>query len=233
MIYYGDEIGMGDNIYLGDRDGVRTPMQWSADRNAGFSMAPPQQLYLPLVVDFEYHHATVHVEAQEQDSHSLLAFMKRLLGLRRRYRAFGRGDIRFLNPANHKVLVFIREYEESILVVANLSRFGQAVELDLAGYAGTTLVELFGRTPFWPVTDEPYRLTIGPHAFFWFALVKDGVPAAGAVTAGWCRRNWRQRVRGACCSRNTTGGYLRRPCWDTSQTSRGSGARRNPCCRYP
>jgi len=175
VIYYGDEIGMGDNIYLGDRDGVRTPMQWSADRNAGFSMAPPQQLYLPLVVDFEYHHATVHVEAQEQNSHSLLAFMKRLLALRKRYRAFGRGEIHVLDPANHRVLAFIRTYgEEVILVVANLSRFGQAVELDLAAYAGATPVELFGRTPFWPVTDAPYRLTIGPHAFLWFALVSTG-----------------------------------------------------------
>jgi len=124
VLYYGDEIGMGDNIYLGDRDGVRTPMQWSADRNAGFSDAPAQRLYLPLVVDYEYHHAMVHVEAQERNAHSLLAYMKRLLALRKRHRAFGRGSLTFLEPANHRVLAFVREYEdERLLVVANLSRF--------------------------------------------------------------------------------------------------------------
>jgi maltose alpha-D-glucosyltransferase/alpha-amylase len=179
VIYYGDEIGMGDNIYLGDRDGVRTPMQWSADRNAGFSRAPQQQLYLPLIVDYEYHHDTVHVEAQERNSHSLLAFMKRLLALRQRYPAFGRGDIRFLQPVNRRILAFIREDGgEPILVVANLSRFSQAFELDLSGYAGHTPVELFGRSLFWEIDDRPYRLTLGPHAFSWFALV----PASEAPT---------------------------------------------------
>ena len=171
MIYYGDEIGMGDNIYLGDRDGVRTPMQWSADRNAGFSGAPQQRLYLPLIVDYEYHHATVHVEAQEGNSQSLLAYMKRLLALRKRYRAFGRGSFELLTPANHRIVAFLRLHDdEHLLVVANLSRFSQALELDLADFSGCTPVELFGRATFWPIADEPYKLTLGPHAFYWFAL---------------------------------------------------------------
>jgi maltose alpha-D-glucosyltransferase/alpha-amylase len=179
VIYYGDEIGMGDNIYLGDRDGVRTPMQWSADRNAGFSSAPQQRLYLPLIVDFEYHHETVHVEAQEQNPHSLLAFMKRLLALRKRTPAFGRGTLTLLHPDNQHVLAFAREFrDERILVVANLSRFSQAVELDLSAYRDLTPVELIGRTSFWPITDEAYRLTLGPHSFYWFALTQTPVPSA-------------------------------------------------------
>src|SRR5215207_7309277 len=167
VIYYGDEIGMGDNIYLGDRDGVRTPMQWSADRNAGFSAAPSQRLYLPLIVDYEYHHEAVHVEAQESNLHSLLAFMKRLLALRRRHPAFGRGNLEFLHPTNHTMLAFVRCHEdERLLVVANLSRFVQSVELDLRPYGGLVPVELFGRTPFWPIGDELYPLTLGPHTFY-------------------------------------------------------------------
>ncbi|HVL23682.1 MAG TPA: maltose alpha-D-glucosyltransferase, partial [Thermomicrobiales bacterium] len=179
VIYYGDEIGMGDNIYLGDRDGVRTPMQWSADRNAGFSSAPQQRLYLPLIVDYEYHHETVHVEAQEQNPHSLLAFMRRLLALRKHARAFGRGSLTFLHPDNQHVLAFVRAYEdERILVVANLSRYSQAVELDLRDYCGLTPVELFGRSPFWAIDDSPYRLTLGPHTFHWFTLAEAPAPAA-------------------------------------------------------
>src|SRR5256714_13002784 len=128
IIYYGDEIGMGDNIFLGDRNGVRTPMQWSSDRNAGFSRANPQRLYLPVIIDPEYHYETVNVEAQNENSHSLLWWMKRLTALRRRYKALSRGSIEFLHPDNRKVLVFLRNYEdEQILVVANLSRFVQAV----------------------------------------------------------------------------------------------------------
>lgn len=186
VIYYGDEIGMGDNIYLGDRDGVRTPMQWGADRNAGFSGAPQQRLYLPLIVDYEYHHETVHVESQQRNSHSLLTYMKRLLALRKRYRAFGRGSIEFLQPTNQRVLAFVRRYEdESILVVANLARFSQAVELDLGAFGGCTPVELFGRTSFWPIDEEPYKLTLGPHAFYWFSLtpVPAIEPGDGQATA--------------------------------------------------
>jgi maltose alpha-D-glucosyltransferase / alpha-amylase len=171
VIYYGDEIGMGDNFYLGDRNGVRTPMQWSGDRNAGFSRANPQRLYLPVIVDPEYHYESVNVETQQANPRSLLWWTKRLIGLRKRYRAFGRGGIEFLHPSNRKVLAFIRCYEqERILVVANLSRFVQYVELDLSAYRGQVAVELFGRTPFPPIGELPYLLTLGPHAFYWFAI---------------------------------------------------------------
>jgi len=171
VLYYGDEIGMGDNIYLGDRHGVRTPMQWSADRNAGFSRANPQRLYLPVVVDPEYHYETVNVEAQEHNPSSLLWWMRRLISLRKRFRAFGRGTLEMLHPRNRKVIAFVREYEdERILVVANLSRYVQYVELDLARYTGEVAVELFGGTVFPPIGDLPYLLTVGPHGFYWFVL---------------------------------------------------------------
>lgn len=171
VIYYGDEIGMGDNVYLGDRDGVRTPMQWSADRNAGFSRANPQRLYLPVIIDPEYCYDAINVEAQQNNSNSLLWWMKHLISLRKQFKAFGRGTLVFLYPDNHKVLSFIRSFEdECILVVANLSRFAQYVELDLSAYAGTVPVELFGRTEFPPIGEQPYFLTLGPYAFFWFAL---------------------------------------------------------------
>src|SRR2546423_3509825 len=137
VIYYGDEIGMGDNIYLGDRNGVRTPMQWSADRNAGFSRANPQRVYLPVITDPEYHYEALNVEAQQNNSNSLLWWMKRLIALRKRYRAFGRGSIEFLFPENRKVLVYLRRHQdERILVVANLSRHAQYVELPLAEVKG-------------------------------------------------------------------------------------------------
>jgi len=171
VLYYGDEIGMGDNIYLGDRNGVRTPMQWSADRNAGFSRANPQQLYLPLIIDPAYHYETVNVEAQQGNPSSLLWWMKRFIGLRRRYRAFGRGTLEFLHPANRKVLAFLRRHEEeAILVVANLSRFVQYAELDLSSHDGETPVELFARTPFPAITKQQYFLTLAPHGFYWFLL---------------------------------------------------------------
>jgi maltose alpha-D-glucosyltransferase/alpha-amylase len=171
VLYYGDEIGMGDNIYLGDRNGVRTPMQWSADRNAGFSRANPQQLYLPLIVDHEYHHESVHVEAQQRNPHSLLWWMRRLIALRRRHLAFGRGRVELLHPNNRRVLAFLRRYrEEQILVVANLSRFTQYVELDLSAFRGLAVFELFGRTAFPPIDARPYVLTLAPYAFHWFAL---------------------------------------------------------------
>ncbi|HEX5270678.1 MAG TPA: maltose alpha-D-glucosyltransferase [Gemmataceae bacterium] len=171
VLYYGDEIGMGDNIYLGDRNGVRTPMQWSGERNAGFSRANPQRLYFPVIIDPAYHYEAVNVEAQQNNPHSLLWWMKRLIALRRRYRAFGRGTLEFLYSENHKVLAFLRCYEdECILVVANLSRFAQAAELDLRAFAGSVPVEMLGRTAFPPVAEEPYRVTLGPHAFYWFTL---------------------------------------------------------------
>ncbi len=171
VIYYGDEIGMGDNIYLGDRNGVRTPMQWSADRNAGFSRANPQKLYLPIIIDPEYHYEAINVEAQEKNPHSLLWWMRYLISLRKRYKAFGRGKISFLYPINHKVIAFIRQYqEENILVVANLSRYVQCVELDLAKYKDMVPIELFGRTKFPVISENPYFLTLGPHSFLWFSI---------------------------------------------------------------
>ena len=180
FIYYGDEIGMGDNVYLGDRDAVRTPMQWSADRNAGFSAANPQRLILPVIIDPEYHYQSVNVEAHESNRHSLLWWMRRLVALRKQIRAFGRGSMEFLNPENSHVLAFIRAHENQlILVVANLSRFVQYVELDLARFKGMTPIELFGRTHFPPIGDLPYLLTLGPHGFFWFSIEQPG-PAAAA-----------------------------------------------------
>ncbi len=171
VLYYGDEIGMGDNIYLGDRNGVRTPMQWSADRNAGFSRANPQKLYLPIIIDPEYHYETVNVEAHSNNPHSLLWWMKRLIALRKNHKAFGRGSIELLHPENRKVLVFTRSYEdERILVVANLSRYVQYVELDLSQYRGMIPVEAFSKGEFPPIGELPYFLTLGPHSFFWFLL---------------------------------------------------------------
>jgi maltose alpha-D-glucosyltransferase/alpha-amylase len=172
ILYYGDEIGMGDNIYLGDRNGVRTPMQWSADRNAGFSKANSQRLYLPVIIDPEYHHQSINVEAQQRNSHSLLWWTKRLIALRKRFKAFGRGSLQFLHPDNRKILAFLRHHEnESILVVANLSRFTQYVELDLSELKGKVPVEVFGGTEFPPITEGTYFLTLGPHSFYWFGLV--------------------------------------------------------------
>ncbi len=171
VIYYGDEIGMGDNVYLGDRNGVRTPMQWSLDRNAGFSRANPHQLYSPVNIDPEYHYETVNVELQQNTSHSLLWWMKRLLSIRKQFRAFGRGTLQFLEPDNRKVLVFCRKYgQERILVVANLSRFVQAVGLDPAEFKGLTPVEMLGQSELPPFGDGLYPLTLSPYAFYWFSL---------------------------------------------------------------
>ncbi|MFN8481464.1 MAG: maltose alpha-D-glucosyltransferase [Anaerolineae bacterium] len=171
VLYYGDEIGMGDNIYLGDRDGVRTPMQWSADRNAGFSQASSQRLYLPVIGDGEYSYETVNVEVQSGNPNSLLSWMQRLIRLRKRYKAFGRGTITFLHPDNRKALAFVRRHEgETILVVANLSRDAQPVELDLGEHAGWTLTEMLGGAAFPPITSAPYLVTLAPYGFYWFAL---------------------------------------------------------------
>lgn len=171
VLYYGDEIGMGDNIYLGDRNGVRTPMQWSPDRNGGFSSANPQRLYAPLIVDPEYHYEAVNVEAQRANPNSLWWWTKRLIATRGRYKAFGRGTFEFLYPENRKVLAFTRNYnDEHILVVANLSRFVQAVELDLSAFNGMVPVEIFGRNAFPVISESPYFLSLGPHAFYWFTL---------------------------------------------------------------
>ncbi len=171
IVYYGDEIGMGDNIYLGDRNGVRTPMQWNADRNAGFSKADPQRLYLPVVQSPEHSPTAINVETQQNNPHSLLWWMKRLIALRRRHPAFGRAPIEFLHPENRKVLAFLRcTDDERILVVVNLSRFVQHVELDLRRFRGLAPVEMFGQNEFPPIGDLPYLLSLGPHSFYWFTL---------------------------------------------------------------
>lgn len=183
VIYYGDELRMGDNFYLGDRNGVRTPMQWSADRNAGFSRANPQRLYLPIIIDPEYHYEAVNVEAQQNNPHSLLWWMKRLIAIRKRFKAFGRGTLEFLHPDNHKVLAFVRRYEnECVLVLANLSRFVQGVELDLSGFKGLVPVEIFGRNEFPVIGNAPYFVTLGPHTFYWFALEQPRVPEVALPT---------------------------------------------------
>src|SRR5579884_2531066 len=171
VIYYGDEIGMGDNIYLGDRNGVRTPMQWSADRNAGFSRANPQKLYLPIIIDPAYHYEAINVEGQQNNPHSLLWWMKHLIEQRKQFKALGRGTLEFLRPSNRKVLAFFRRYEDEILlVVANLSRFPQHVELDLGAVNGMTPVELFGRAEFPPIGDQCWPISIGTYGYFSFAL---------------------------------------------------------------
>jgi len=172
VFYYGDELGMGDNYYLGDRDGVRTPMQWSADRNAGFSRANPQKLYLPVIIDPEYHYEAINVETQAQNQASLLWWNKRFIAMYKRFKALGRGDITFLRPDNPKVLAFLRLYEEEhLLIVANLSRHCQSVELDLAGYAGWDIEEVFSRNRFQPVQEAPYSLTMGSYGYYIFQLI--------------------------------------------------------------
>jgi maltose alpha-D-glucosyltransferase/alpha-amylase len=171
VIYYGDEIGMGDNIFLGDRNGVRTPMQWSADRNAGFSRANPQRLYLPVNIDPEYHYEAVNVDAQLNNPHSLLWWTRRMIAQRKQFRAFGRGSMEFLYPSNRKILAFIRQFEdERILIVANLSRFTQCAELDLSKYQGVVPVEVFGHSKFPEIGNQPWFISLGPHAFYWFHL---------------------------------------------------------------
>ncbi|MBL8473196.1 MAG: maltose alpha-D-glucosyltransferase [Rhodocyclaceae bacterium] len=173
ILYYGDEIGMGDNIYLGDRDAVRTPMQWTPERNAGFSQADPQRLYLPPIMDTVYGYSSVNVEAQSRDPSSLLNWTRRLLAVRKGHLAFGRGSIEFLRPGNRKILAYLREYaDEALLCVANLSRSAQPVELDLARFKGRTPVEMLGRTSFPPIGELPYLVTLPGHGFFWFRLAK-------------------------------------------------------------
>ena len=177
VLYYGDEIGMGDNFYLGDRNGVRTPMQWNADRNAGFSRANAQKLFLPVIVDPQYHYETVNVETQQQNPHSLLWWTKRLIALRKRYPAFGRGTMEMLEPENSRILAFVRCYEgETILFVCNLSRFVQHTELDLSQFSERTPVELFSSNPFPKIGERPYFFTLGPHGFYWFALQPADAP---------------------------------------------------------
>jgi maltose alpha-D-glucosyltransferase/alpha-amylase len=182
VLYYGDEIGMGDNVYLGDRNGVRTPMQWSGDRNAGFSDANPQRLYFPVITDPEYHYESVNVEVQRDNPNSLWWWVKRALSLRKGMPELSRGELEFLNNENPKVLTYMRTLgDRSVLVVANLSRHTQPVEIDLSGFEGEEPVELFGRTRFPPVGPTPYRLAIGAHDFYWFGLTRTEAAAEQAI----------------------------------------------------
>jgi maltose alpha-D-glucosyltransferase / alpha-amylase len=174
ILYYGDEIGMGDNFFIGDRNGVRTPMQWSPDRNAGFSRADPQRLYLPPIMDAVYGYQSTNVEAQSRDPSSLLSWTKRMLAVRKTSQAFGRGARRFLRPGNRKILAYLREFgDDTILCVANLSRSAQPVELNLASFKGRVPVEMLGRTTFPPIGELPYLLTISAYGFYWFRLSAD------------------------------------------------------------
>jgi maltose alpha-D-glucosyltransferase / alpha-amylase len=180
VIYYGDEIGMGDNIYLGDRNGVRTPMQWTGDRNAGFSRTDPARLYAPPIMDPVYGYQALNVESQERSPFSLLNWMKRMIALRRQFKVFGRGTLEFLGVPNRKILAYVRRHEdEVVLCVANLSRTVQPVELDLSAYAGMTPVEMLGLTEFPRIAPTPYFLTLPPYYFYWFRLQL----APAAVTA--------------------------------------------------
>jgi maltose alpha-D-glucosyltransferase/alpha-amylase len=183
VIYYGDEIGMGDNIHLGDRDGVRTPMQWSSDRNGGFSRADPTDLVLPAIMGPLWGYEAVNVEAQWRDPHSLLNWFRRMLVVRGRYKAFGRGTMRFLRPANRQVLAYLREFEdETILCVANVSRTAQAVELELSEFAGFTPSELSGGVSFPAIGRLTYLLTLPPYGFYWFQLSKDAAPPSWSTS---------------------------------------------------
>jgi maltose alpha-D-glucosyltransferase/alpha-amylase len=171
FLYYGDEIGMGDNVYLGDRNSVRTPMQWNGGWNAGFSTADPERLWLPLVSNPVYGYQAVNVEAQQRNPSSLLNWMRRLIQVRRSTRVFGRGDITFLKPDNHRVLAYVRSLgRERVLCVANLASTAQAAELDLAPLAGAIPIEMFGGSVFPRIGRDPYILTLGPYTFYWFRL---------------------------------------------------------------
>jgi maltose alpha-D-glucosyltransferase/alpha-amylase len=173
VLYYGDEIGMGDNFYLGDRDGVRTPMQWSPDRNAGFSEANPQQLYLPVIIDPEYHYEAVNVEMQKKNTSSLFWFMRRMISMRKNHKAFSRGDMKFISVENPKILAFTRTYgDETVFVICNLSKYAQPAEVDLREFRGQVPMEIFSKNTFPVIKEEPYFFTLGAHSFQWFVLTK-------------------------------------------------------------
>jgi len=179
VMYYGDEIGMGENVYLGDRNGVRTPMQWTGDRNAGFSRADAAALHLPVIADPVFGYQAVNVEAQERTRSSLLSWIKRVIRVRQRYPSFWRGTLRFQKPSNKKILCFTRAYQNQlVLVVCNLSRFAQPAELPLTEWVGWTPVELFGETRFPTISERPYQLSLGPYMFLWFRLEQPGAERA-------------------------------------------------------
>ena len=204
ILYYGDEIGMGDNIYLGDRNGVRTPMQWTPDRNAGFSRANPAKLYSPVIMDPVWGYEAINVEAQQNDPSSLLNWMRNMIALRKLFQVFGRGSLRFLDPSNRKILAYIRHYDgETVLCVANLSRFAQPVQLDLSGLEGMTPVEMLGYVEFPAITRAPYSLTLGPYGFLWLELqpaatAPEAAPESKADQAFYVEseRDWQSVVSG-------------------------------------
>ena len=196
ILYYGDEIGMGDNIYLGDRNGVRTPMQWNADRNAGFSTATPARLYSPVIMDPVWGYEAINVEAQQGDPSSLLNWVRNMIALRKLFTVFGRGTIKFFDPANRKILAYLRQYQdERVLCVANLSRFAQPVDLDLSEAEGAVPVEMLGYVDFPPIERQPYRLTLAPYSFLWLELQQRTPPSEASMeyeeetvlnaTGGW------------------------------------------------
>ncbi len=202
ILYYGDEIGMGDNIYLGDRNGVRTPMQWTGDRNAGFSRAVPAKLYSPVVMDPIWGYEAINVEAQQSDSSSLLNWMRNLIALRKLFRVFGRGALKFLNPSNRKVLAYVREDgDEIVLCVANLSRFAQPAQLDLGDYNGMVPVEMLGYVEFPTISKQPYSVTLAPYGFLWLELhpapEDAAAPSDGATLLLADASDWKSLFEGA------------------------------------
>ncbi|MFH1876179.1 MAG: putative maltokinase [Candidatus Omnitrophota bacterium] len=202
VLYYGDELGMGDNYYLGDRNGVRTPMQWSPDRNAGFSKANPQQLYLPVVVEAEYNYEGLNVENQERNLSSSLWWMKRVIAMRKKCKAFSRGDLELLSSNNPKVLAFTRRYqEETILVVANLSRFAQAVAIEMPQLEGYRPSEVFSENKFPLIDKNPYVVTLGPHSHYWLTLKKgqtlQNVLSEQGMSLECSRKEWALPITGS------------------------------------
>jgi maltose alpha-D-glucosyltransferase/alpha-amylase len=229
ILYYGDEIGMGDNIYLGDRNGVRTPMQWNADRNAGFSTATLARLYSPVIMDPVWGYEAINVEAQQGDPSSLMNWMRNMIALRKLFGVFGRGSMKFLDPSNRKVLAYLRQYQdERVLCVANLSRFAQPVDLDLSEAEGTVPVEMLGYVDFPPIERQPYRLTLAPYGFLWLELQQRAQPtevsmdfveqAALNATGGW-----QSIFDGASCQRLESGSlpeYLPKQRWFAGKSRR-------------
>ncbi len=228
ILYYGDEIGMGDNIYLGDRNGVRTPMQWSGDRNAGFSRAVPAKLFSPVIMDPVWGYEAINVEAQQSDPSSLLSWMRNMISLRKLFQVFGRGTQRFLSPENRKVLAYVREDEhQTILCVANLSRFAQPVTLDLAEFEGMTPVEMLGYVEFPAITKAPYHVTLGSYGFFWLELQASpdrlmleeaGSPESAAQISVRHERDWEGVFAAGLFTERLLPDYLPRQRWFGSKS---------------
>jgi maltose alpha-D-glucosyltransferase/alpha-amylase len=218
VIYYGDEIGMGDNFYLGDRDGVRTPMQWSPDRNAGFSASNPQKLYLPVILDPQYNYEAVNVEMQRTNTSSLFWFMKRMINMRKRYKAFGRGDMKFIHVENPKVLAFTRSYEEeTLLMIVNLSRHSLAAEIDLSAFKGYVPLEVFSKNKFPAIKDTPYYFTLGSYAYEWFILENiNAEPEIPQTLSALQIDNWEDLVKEEMLEElqnNVLGNYMTKTDW--------------------